>query len=287
MIKYKTLKSKTIRKSGRSSDYIFPTLVQGCVGGCKYCYASRHSDTFQGNLLISTNVEDIINAVKQFNTNIVKPNQTHEKYITWDIGCNSDISVDINHIDWKPIFDYFKYSERDFATFATKFVNRRLLEYNPEKKIRVRLSLMPENVSKIFEPKTSSIKHRIEFINELYAAGYDVHVNFSPVIYYNGWQNDYVNLFQQIDKSIYQEVKDQLACEVIFLTHNEGLHNRNLSKDFVNEHVLWNPELQEVKNSGFGGKNVRYEYNLKKELVKEFKYLLSKNIHYCNIRYIF
>jgi spore photoproduct lyase len=287
MISYKTLKSKTIRYSGRSSDYIFPTLVQGCLGGCKYCYGARHSDKFQGNLLISENVDEIINTVKKFNPTIEKPNQTHSKYTTWDIGCNSDISVDINYTDWIKVFDYFKNSERDFATFATKFTNPKLLTYNAEKKIRIRMSLMPDIISKIFEPNTSSIKNRIEYINKAYNAGYEVHLNFSPVIYFKGWKKAYIELFNQIDSSSSKEVKDDLACEVIFLTHNEKLHYRNLDNNFKYEDILWYPALQEAKTSGFGGKNVRYEYKLKKHLVNEFKELINNHIPYCNVRYIF
>jgi spore photoproduct lyase len=287
MISYKTLKSKTIRYSGRSSDYIFPTLVQGCLGGCKYCYGARHSDKFQGNLLISENVDEIINTVKKFNPTIEKPNQTHSKYTTWDIGCNSDISVDINYTDWIKVFNYFKNSERDFATFATKFTNPKLLTYNAEKKIRIRMSLMPDIISKIFEPNTSSIKNRIEYINKAYNAGYEVHLNFSPVIYFKGWKKAYIELFNQIDSSISKEVKDDLACEVIFLTHNEKLHYRNLDNNFKYEDILWYPALQEAKTSGFGGKNVRYEYKLKKHLVNEFKELINNHIPYCNVRYIF
>lgn len=287
MIQYKSLKSKSIKYSGRSSDYIFPTLVQGCFGGCKYCYASRHSEDFHNKILVSTNIDEIINLVKKFNPNVIKPNQTHSKYITWDIGCNSDMSLDINNIDWIKVFDYFKYSDRDFATFATKFTNPKLLKYNPNKKIRIRMSLMPEKISKILEPKTSSIVNRIEFINKLYDAGYEVHVNFSPVIYYIGWKEDYIELFKLLDSKILNDVKQQLACEVIFLTHNEVLHNRNVLNNISGEELLWNPDLQESKVSQFGGKNVRYKVNIKNKLIEQFKELINNNILYCRIRYIF
>jgi hypothetical protein len=39
--------------------------------------------------------------------------------------------------------DYFKKHPKLAATFATKWVNK-LLDYVPENKIRVRMSLMPE-----------------------------------------------------------------------------------------------------------------------------------------------
>lgn len=63
-------------------------------------------------------------------------------------------------------------------------------------------------------------------------AGYEVHLNFSPVIYYPDWQADYQELFEQIDDVLSPQAKQQLQAEIIFLTHNENLHERNLK---------WNP----------------------------------------------
>jgi spore photoproduct lyase len=40
------------------------------------------------------------------------------------------------------VFDYFH--PKLAATFATKWVNTKLLDYVPENKIKVRMSLMPE-----------------------------------------------------------------------------------------------------------------------------------------------
>lgn len=285
--KFKQLKSINVRYSGRSSDYLFPTIVQGCTGRCTYCYAARHSENFRRELLISHNIDEILDKVSNYNCDINKPNQTHSKYITWDIGCNSDVSVDMNYYNYEKIFNYFKYSSRDLGTFATKFTNHKLLEYNPNRKIRVRLSLMPDRISRIVEPNTSSISNRIRFINKLYEAGYEVHLNFSPVIYYKGWLDDYRKLFKQINSSITTAVAEELKCEIIFLTHNESLHSRNMSNQILGENIIWVPELQESKISSFGGKNVRYKRSLKSTLVSEFKQVLREELPYCKIRYIF
>jgi hypothetical protein len=52
--------------------------------------------------------------------------------------------------------DYFKHPKLA-ATFATKWVNTKLLDYVPENKIRVRMSLMPEKMRAILENGTSPI----------------------------------------------------------------------------------------------------------------------------------
>lgn len=288
MVIEKDLKSITIRESGRSSDYIFPTIIQGCFGQCLYCYAARHNpEDFYNNIKISNNLDQIINKVKSYPVNVIKPNQTHDKYVTWDIACNADIVSALHLFPWEKLFDYFKYSDRDFGTFATKFVNHKLLKYNPDRKIRVRITLTPEVVNTKTELNTASTLKRVNFINKLYDAGYEVHLNFSPVIYYNNWLEDYEKLFKLINLTTSNEVKDQLKCEVIFLTHNESLHNYNMVNHKDVEKVLWVPELQENKVSGFGGKNVRYEFRFKKHLIEQFKELLNKHLPYCEVRYIF
>jgi spore photoproduct lyase len=58
----------------------------------------------------------------------------------------TDINLHWNDYDWIYVFDYFK-KHPNSSYFATKWVNTKLLDYVPENKIRVRMSLMPENES--------------------------------------------------------------------------------------------------------------------------------------------
>ncbi|WP_025999543.1 hypothetical protein [Rickettsia australis] len=54
-------------------------------------------------------------------------------------------------------FNFFKEHPRAKATFTTKYVNHKLLNFNPDGKIRIRFILMPARINKILEPKTSPI----------------------------------------------------------------------------------------------------------------------------------
>ena len=132
-----------------------------------------------------------------------------------------------------------------------------------------------------------SIADRIAAIDEFVAAGYEVHLNFSPVIYYEGWLDDYADLFAKIEDAIGPRARRQLRAEVIFLTHHEGLHEVNRRWHPKAEELLWVPELQEAKLSETGGRNVRYRRGLKKELLIQFEELLRKKLPYCGVRYAF
>ena len=90
-----------------------------------------------------------------------------------------------------------------------------------------------------------------------------------------------------MDDALGPAAKEQLAAEVIFLTHNERLHDVNLRWHPRTEELLWTPETQEAKVSQGGGTNVRYRTGLKGRLVSEFKQLLARRMPYCRVRYAF
>jgi spore photoproduct lyase family protein len=290
------LKTQDIKWSGRSSDYIAPSLANGCFGGCAYCYVDRHKKV--NPITLFTNVGEIMDTVDKHVHSLQWPkpaNQTDPAYWTYDIGCNSDISVDYDLSDGiQEAFTFYRDHPLAKATFATKFVNRNMLAFDPQRKVRIRFSLMPSHVSKLVDVRTDSIEKRIAAINDFYDAGYEVHVNFSPVIVYGGpggdrkqWREDYRDLFRQLDAQLRPEVRAQLKCEVIFLTHNQWQHQANLAINPKAEELLWVPELQESKVSQYGGWNIRYDHQLKGKMVQVFEQLVTEEIPWCEIRYIF
>ncbi len=290
------LKTQECKYSGRSSDFIAPSLANGCYGGCAYCYVDRHKAI--NPITIFTNVDEILRTIDKHVMGQPwpkMPNQTDEHYYTYDIGCNSDIAVDYSISSGiADVFEFFRKHERAKATFATKFVNPDMLAFNPERKIRIRFSLMPAEVSRLVDVRTDSIEKRLKAINDFYEAGYEVHVNFSPVIVYDrlrgverDWEEDYRELFAQLNASVSEDVKKQMQCEVIFLTHNNWQHLTNLNINPKAEELLWLPDLQETKRSSYGGINIRYQYQLKARMIDTFVNMLTQEIPWCGIRYIF
>ena len=124
-------------------------------------------------------------------------------------------------------------------------------------------------------------------MNDFYAAGYEVHLNFSPVIHYEGWQADYAQLFDELADELSPSVKAQLGPEIMFLTHNGKLHQINFGWHPKGEELIWNPDLQETKYSQMGGRNLRYKRGFKAGLVDEFTEFLGERLPECRIRYAF
>jgi len=284
MIKKITRKSMLIRPSGRSTDFISPSFGYGCLYNCSYCYMKRHKDS---GLDVATNTGDILTAINNhaFFTPVDKPNQTHADFTTYDISCNEDFALHAKHHQWEKIFEFFRDHPIAMGSFATKYVNNNLLSFNPQSKIRIRFSLMPQHKSDLHEPNTSKILDRLKAIDKFVDAGYDVHVNYSPIIVYDGWLEDYKDLFNLVNTHV--QNKDKVLSECIFLTHNFKKHTVNLGKHPETEVDLWVLDKQEVKRSQYGGENIRYKLGLKSEYIQEFKQLHQSIIPWNTIRYIF
>lgn len=279
-------KSMLIRESGRSTDFISPSFGHGCLFDCTYCYMKRHKPE---GLDIAKNTNQILTEINNHSwfATVDKPNQTHEKYVTYDISCNEDFALHLKYHKWQYIFDFFKQSNVAMGSFATKYVNKELLTYNPEKKIRIRFSLMPQKYADLLEPNTTKIIDRIKAINDFIEAGYDVHINFSPVIVTDDWLEQYRMLFEGVDALVDRKYKDQVKAEVIFLTHNRDKHIHNLQTAKPGEELLWNPDIQEDKTSEYGGLNLRYKHDLKSQYIDQFTKLHDEIISWNKIRYIF
>ena len=283
-------KSLEIRPNGRSADFIAPGPSNGCAMACAYCYVPRRKG-YANPITTFVNIDEIASAIERHAHRLgpkPAPNQVDPTAWVFDIGENGDASVDALISDnVRDLVALFRRLPNAKGSFATKFVNRELLDYEPEGRTRVRFSLMPKVAAKLLDVRTSTIADRIAAIDPFVDAGYEVHLNFSPVVYYEGWLDDYAELFDQVDGSIGPASRQQLRAEVIFLTHNDRLHDVNLHWHPRAEDLLWVPELQEAKVSETGGHNVRYVRGLKGRLVDEFTRLLRAKLPYCGVRYAF
>ncbi len=112
-------------------------------------------------------------------------------------------------------------------------------------------------------------------------------MNLSPVVVREGWLAAWEALLGELDDGIGPAAKAQMAAEVIFLTHNERLHEVNLGWHPRAEELLWRPDLQEPKRSESGGLNVRYRAGTKGRYVAELTDLVARVLPECRVRYAF
>jgi spore photoproduct lyase len=283
-------KSLAARRNERSSDFIAPSTSNGCAMACSYCYVPRRKG-FANPITVFVNSEQILGYLERHaGRQGVKPEPNQCDPVDWvyDIGENGDCSVDAMVSDnVRDLVDLFGRLPNAKASFATKFVNRGLLDYEPRGGTRVRFSLMPAEVSKVVDIRTSKVADRIAAMDDFVAAGYEVHLNLSPVIVREGWLEEWAELFDQVDAGTNAATKRQLAAEVILLTHNEGLHEVNLGWHPKGEELLWRPDIQQAKRSQSGQHNVRYRTGWKGRWVGQLTDLMAERMPYCRVRYAF
>lgn len=285
-----TKKSLSVRPNTRSANFIAPFESNGCTMSCSYCYVPRRKG-YANPITLYVNIEEAMqylrrHAARQGTKNT--PDEVDPNYWVYEIGeggdCSADAAICENVKDLVHLFTELPNAK---VTFATKFVNRELLTYDPQQKTRIRFSLMPHTMSKLVDVRTSPISDRIAVMNDFAEAGYEVNVNFSPVIVYEGWQEDWQLLFDELNDALNEKTKQQLVCEIIFLTHNEFLHNINMQWHPKAEDMLWRPTLQETKFSENGGRNVRYKSGIKRGYVQTMVDMVHRQLPYCAIRYAF
>ena len=283
-------KGLSLRPNGRSAHFIAPSTSNGCAMACAYCYVPRRKG-FANPISLFVNIEQACGAIARHAGRqgpLPEPDTIDAAHWVYDIGENGDLSVDAALSDnVRDLVALFRELPNAKGSFATKAVNRDLLAYDPQGKTRIRFSLMPARIAKVVDVRTAPIAERIAAIDEFHAAGYEVHLNFSPVILYEGWESDWRALFAEIDAAISPAAKAQLKCEVIMLTHNAALHEVNLGWHPRAEDLLWRPDIQEAKRSEGGGDNLRYRTGWKGRWLARFKALLAETMPYCTVRYAF
>lgn len=280
-------KTKTLvtKDNGRSSDAVSPNFIYGCLGGCmkSYCYVGRYN---HDKVYINENTDDILISVNKWlmKQKWPKPkNQTDSTYYTVDIGCSTDVCLHQKHYNWNKVFRFFNDHPRLKSTFATKYPTRIDLDTCvalPEKN-RIRVSLMPQHISDILEPGTDKIADRIAAIAKLMEK-FEVQINYSPIVVYDGWTEDYDQLFKQV-----KDAGINVPCECIFLTYDSTQYMRN--SDEVNK-LCHSPNTQESKTPGYYAKGqtvLRYDQQHKPKFISVFKAIYKKYWKEDTIRYIF
>ena len=280
----------TARRNDRSANWIAPSTANGCAMACAYCYVPRHKG-YANPVTVYANIDEIVGYLRR---HVARqgpkpaPDQCDPAAWVYDIGENSDASVDAlvsdNVADLVAAFGDLPSAK---ASFATKHVNPALLGYDPRGRTRVRFSVMPRRAAKLLDVRATPVSARIAAVDDFVAAGYEVHLNLSPVVVHEGWLAEWAELLAELDDVLSPAAKAQAKAEVIFLTHNAGLHEVNLDWHPKAEEVLWRPDVQEPKRSHNGMANVRYRAAWKRVWCDRLLALIGERTPWLTVRYAF
>ncbi len=269
-----TRKTHKFVENHKTSDYLVPYTSSGCTAMCMYCYLVCNYNKC-AYLRLFVNREQMLDKIKR----VALKSDTE---LTFEIGSNSDLILE-NSITGNLIWtiENFANSLKGRLTLPTKFdMVDSILPINHNGKVTIRVSMNPEEIINKVEFGTSRLKGRIDAINKLAEAGYNIGILIAPVILVENWKELYTNLIQRLNAELSNKVKKQVFFEIIFMTYSY-VHTKINEEAFPNAINLYDREIMTGRGKG------KYSYKKEtKEEAKEFlieqmkKYFPNNNIEY-------
>ncbi len=254
-----TRKTHKYVENHKVSDYLVPYTSSGCIAMCMYCYLVCNYNKC-AYLRLFVNREEMLDRI------IKKADKEFEengREAVFEVGSNSDLVLEntiTGNLKWT-IEKFVSSSEHGLLTFPTKFdMIDDILDIEHNSRIIARVSLNPEEIINKVEFGTSRLKGRIEAINKLKQAKYDVGILMAPVIFVDNWKELYGELIEQMSKELSEEVKKDVFFEVIFMTYS-FVHTKINEEAFPNAINLYRKELMTGRGRG--------KYMYRKELREE------------------
>ena len=214
---------------------------------------------------------------------IIKTAKNSEKPLTFEIGSNSDLILEntiTNNLVWT--IENFKNTKNGTLTFPTKFdMVEPILPLEHNGKITIRMSVNPEDIINKVEFGTSRLAGRIEAINKLKNANYQIGILIAPVIFVDNWKEQYLQLIQTLSSKLSEKVKKEAFFEIIFMTYSY-VHTKINEEAFPNAINLYDKE----KMTGRGRGKYWYKSALRQEGEIFFREQMHKYFPNNIIKYI-
>ncbi len=167
-----------------------------CPMECSYCFLQSYVN--QPSLRLFTNLEDKLDVIGEFIDN------HPDRIFRIGTGEFTD-SLSLNYITgWTdfllPFFSFRKNCILELKT-KTSFI-KEIINIRYRKRIIVAWSLNTSRIIANEEGKTASLKERIISAQECQKAGFIIAFHFDPLINYPGWENEYEEIIQLLEKYI-------------------------------------------------------------------------------------
>ena len=274
-----TRKTHKFVENHKVSDYLVPYTSSGCTASCLYCYLVCNYNKC-AYLRLFVNREQLLEKIFKV---AKKDFEEKGKKSVFEIGSNSDLILEntiTNNLVWT--IENFKDNENGKLTFPTKFdMVDPILPLDHKGKVIVRVSVNPEEIINRVEFGTSRLNGRIEAINKLKEAGYEIGILIAPVIFVDNWEKLYLELIQILSEKLTDKVKKSVFFEIIFMTYSY-VHTKINEEAFPNAINLYEKD----KMTGRGRGKYWYKENIREEGKKFFLENMKKYFSNNEILYI-
>lgn len=272
-------KGKDFQTCKPSAHYQLP-LVTSCPGKCEYCYLLTNLGK-KPYIRVYVNIEEILQRAQAY-INDQLPNVT----IFEGAATSDPIPVERYTGALKQAIEFFGQREHARFRFVTKFTDvQSLLDAQHNGHTRFRFSLNADPVIKKFEHGTPSMPERAAAAGKVARAGYPLGFLVAPIMLYDGWQQDYGELFAELDRVLDTASRQDLTFE--FITHRFTQRAKtNIQEIFPNSRLDMDEEKRQFKFGQFGYGKYVYPKETMAEVKTHMQSLVDRYFPAAKVEYL-
>lgn len=259
-----------------SANYQLP-LVTSCPGMCEYCYLNTTLGK-KPYIRIYVNTDEILEQARS-NIESRKPQIT-----SFEGAATSDpLPVEPYSGALAKTIEFFGTQEYGRFRFVTKFTNvESLLKLNHRGHTRVRFSINARSVIENYEGSTPRLIQRLDTAARIYEAGYPLGFIIGPIIAFQGWREEYSQMFKQLKERF--GTGEGLTIELI--THRFTKKAKsNILEVFPETTLPMDESIRKFKYGQFGYGKYVYPQEQMEELRLFFEHNKEKCIPDAKIDY--
>lgn len=248
-----------------SADFEF-SLITGCPGNCEYCYLYT-TQSSKPYLRTYVNIDEIFDSIKKH----IEKNG--DKLTTFEVASAGD-PLSIEHITGSlaKTITFFGSLEKGRLRVVTKYDNvDPLLQLPHSGHTRFRVSINSRYVIDNFEHNTANFDERIEAASKIADAGYPIGFIVAPIMIYENWTGEYLELFDRLKEQINAGKSGQAVTFELIQHRFTPIAKKTILERFPNTRL----DMDENKRALKWGKFGRFKYVYPKETAAEIEEYIS------------
>lgn len=165
-------------------NYVVVSQILGCPFNCSYCFL--HTFYGQDEIVVFQDEAEVVRQVKAFMEQAAEPFHIGTGEYSDSLAVPDAVSLG------KTLIGLFARQDKHLLELKTKSANvEELLGLEHHGQTVIAWSVNPERIVRSEEEGAVNLEERLAGAKKCVAAGYPVAFHFDPIIYYEGWENDY------------------------------------------------------------------------------------------------
>lgn len=249
-------------RDARRCGYWVLNLGFGCPFDCSYCYLQTYNDI--PGLVFTANIDDYYRHIMDFDAVAAKGLRIGTGEFTDSLALDAYTGYS------RKLIGFFRNTRNLVLELKTKTAEiENVLKEEPHENVVISWSINTPSLAQAFEKGASGVRDRIEAARQAALKGYSVAFHFDPVIWREGWENEYRDITAELFSS--REIREKAAWVSLgTLRYSPGL-KQAAEQRFENNSMYYDGEFF----LDFDGK-FRYPESLRKNIYSKMRQFLRE-----------